>query len=279
MNSQQAQQALSVLGSSAGAAAISKLVMDQLSDWVVTDKSSNMMDSSPKTSSATPGTHTSVAFAQGSSIRGSRSGGRSSSRRIKTMPINKSDLSIKPPSARIPTNVPAQIANALFWDVTNVRSTQAYAAGLTESNFAFSLASHPKVASLQAIFDQWTIPLVSVTWINLFPPGAAVNLPELHTAIDFDGIATLGSLAAIDQYDTVIVTPMADGKKYTRSVRPANVSTLTGGSGNVPGTWCDVATPSVNFNGIRSIINATSAFATGAVVVEYTCWFAFRGRR
>jgi len=279
MNSQQAQQALSVLGSSAGAAAVTKLVMDQLSDWVVTDKSPTMVDPGRKTSLSAPSTHTSVAFAQGTSTRGSRSGGRSSSRRIKTMPINKSDLSIKPPSARIPTNVPQQIANALFWDVTNVRSSMAYTAGITETNFAFSLASHPKVANLQAIFDQWTIPLVSVTWMNMYPPGAAVNLPELHTAIDFDGIATLGSIAALDQYDSVVVTPMADGKKYTRSVRPANVSTLTGGSGNVPGTWCDVATPSVNFNGIRSIINVTSAIATGAVVIEYTCWFAFRGRR
>jgi len=274
MNSQQAQQALSVLGSSAGAAAISKIVMDQLSDWVVTDKSpASVVDDSKSLSKP------SVAFAQGTSIRGSRTGGRSISRRIKTLPVNRSDLSIKPPSARIPTNVPSQIANVIFWDVTNVRSTMAYAVGITESNFAFSLASHPKVASLQTIFDQWCIPLVSVTWMNLSSPGSLNVLPELHTAIDFDGIATLGSIAAIDQYDTIIVTPMADGKKYTRSVRPSNVSTLTGGSGSVPGSWCDVATPSVNFNGIRSIINNLSAYATGSIIVEYNCWFAFRGRR
>jgi hypothetical protein len=193
--------------------------------------------------------------------------------------VNRQDLKIKPPSTRIPSGVPRNFLSQITYDSVKIRSViTASTTALVETNYTFSLNAHPLVSSWTTLFDQWCIPMVSVTFLPGFGPGNTTTV-EIHTAIDFDSAVALGSLQQIDNFDNVQVHMLAPGetKSVTRSCRPCLKQTAgTQASSTLNRVWCDSANPTVSWYGIRSIV----AIASSAVpiTVETTYWYAFRGR-
>jgi hypothetical protein len=216
--------------------------------------------------------------AQSSQAVRSSSSGRSRGR-VRGQPINSADLSTKPMKPTCPNSVPKQINNALTWDVVKLRTPVTLTSGLVEANVAVSLATHPQSASWMALFDQWCIPQFSVTWYLTVPLGSVTNLPELHTALDFDNISNFGNLQSIDDFDNCVVEVMVPNKRYTRSIKPCTKITGPTSAGALLGrNWCDSSASATAWNGIRAGYNSLSPLSSGNVFYETTIWYCFRNR-
>jgi len=205
----------------------------------------------------------------------SGSGGRGGNGRM--LPTNKADMRIRPPSLRIPSKVPRNINSVVTWDVVKIRSSNTTSTGgIIEFNQNANMNAHPQVSSWAALFDQWCIPLMSATFYSTEAPGGTGNIIELHTAIDFDNITTLGSITSIDDYGSSQVDMLVLNKSVTRSIKPCIKLASGGNTLAVLGRqWCDMAQLTTAWNGIRCIA-ATAVTATNILVCELTIVYAFR---
>jgi len=195
-------------------------------------------------------------------------------------PTNRSDLQVKPPDqSRVPKGVPRNVANKVTWDVVKIDGTLGSGTSVTEINFSATLSTHPQASSWSALFDQWTIPQLSVTFRCVLPPGTTTVPPDLYTAIDFDSGANLGSIAAIEDYATCAIIQMEPGKTLTRSCKPCCKPQLgaTASSG-VGRYWVDSAVPTIPFNGIRTIVGTSPSTFTTVLHYTITIWYAFRNQ-
>jgi hypothetical protein len=202
--------------------------------------------------------------------------GRRSRRSDHQGPENRRDLSLRPPTSNIP-RLPANVGNQVCWDTVKIRATfTTLTSGPAENNFAVSLNSHPQVSSWAALFDQFCIPQFSVSFFSQESPSSTGSPIELHTAIDFDNVTNIGTLAAIDDFGSAQVDNLIFNKRVTRSIKPCVKFTAgaTASSG-VARSWIDCATPGVNHFGIRSIC-APSVTSAQTFVSETTIWFGFR---
>jgi len=152
------------------------------------------------------------------------------------------------------------------------------AVGIVETNYTFSLLDHPQQASWAALFDQWCILEASVSFRSLLPPGSTAIPSVIVTALDFDSVGALGSIAALDDFTSAAEHTMAVGSRFTRSVRPCvKVSTQQAGANVNSGMatpWVDSgATGTLHF-GIRSI--ATQSNASYGVLVTKFIVYGFR---
>jgi hypothetical protein len=213
-------------------------------------------------------------------VRGGRGGGgRGGSNSMQ--PFNKADLRIKPPKTAIPRGMPKRIANQVVWDsvrydVTITVSTST----VTETNYSFTLTSHPQYASWTALYDQWCIPQASVTFRAENAPGATSGTATLYTALDFDNITAITSIPNIEDFGTCAQTEMIPGKTVTRSIRPCVKVSTQQGSGNANSTlaraWQDCGSNTVPWFGIRSM----TSVAGGTYTIRSTVclYFAFRNQ-
>jgi hypothetical protein len=197
--------------------------------------------------------------------------------------MNRGDLSIRPPNMRnVPQVVPRNVAGMLFWDTVKVDSTITIpASGVVETNFSFNLSQHNESSSLTTLFDQWTIPQVSITFESALAPGSTTGPAQFHTALDFDNITNISTVAAIEDFPSCNSVAMQPQTRFVRSVKPSARSYSTsGGSGNnaliVGPQWVDCAVPGVPFFGIRTI--GTSAGASYGINVTTLIWFCFRNQ-
>jgi len=200
-------------------------------------------------------------------------------------PVKQSDLRIKPPSlTNVPTSIPRNIQKSIAWDIVKINSliTSTGSPSTVETNYNFYFTLNPQYASWAALFDQYSIPLASITFDSMTPSGSTAPPPVLYTALDFDNNANLGSISAIEDFDTCEVTVMAPGKRVLRSVRPSSkIVVQQAGGSNIQAvtsgpTWSDTAQNNQNYYGIRSI-----AFfvPTGQTInVTMTLVFCFRSR-
>jgi hypothetical protein len=205
---------------------------------------------------------------------GGRGGGSGS-----MQPANRSDLRIRPPSQNIPKSVPRKIQNQVVWDVTKIDTNITVpTSGLVETNFTFSLLLHPQYTYWAALYDQWCCPQASVTFRSEQAPGATFTSVALYTALDFDGVGALGSVASIEDYGTCTVTEMSPGRSVTRSIRPCTkLSTQQSGSNVNSGLirqWQDTGAAGTPWFGIRSIANASSTSYN--IRATTTIYLAFR---
>jgi hypothetical protein len=197
-------------------------------------------------------------------------------------PENKSDLSVRPPSSRVPTKVPRTVTNLVVWDVVSIDTTiLTSTTTLVESNFGFTLSQHPQAASWQALFDQWCIPQVSVTFQSLMPPGATSTESILYTSLDFDNIVAINTIQAIEDFSTCETHLMGPRATHVRSIRPCNKLSALNFSGTnnnsaMSRTWVDSASPGTEFFGIRSILSGTTN--AYPIVAKITLWYAFRNQ-
>lgn len=211
---------------------------------------------------------------------GGRGGGRG--RGGTRQPTNQGDLRTKPPTSRIPSSVPRNIPSMIVWDVVKYDTAIAVSSSaITETNFSFSLSSHPQSSSWIALFDQWCIPQASVTFRTEMAPGTTQSVPILYSALDFDSLGNLGSVTSIEDFASCVVTSMPPGKSMTRSVKPClKVSVQTGGAnsnGGVQRCWIDSGSSGTQLFGIRSIVSSTSASGFN-IIATVTVWFAFRSQ-
>jgi len=211
------------------------------------------------------------------SAKGSRSSGGRSKWKSRA---NKQDLSIRPPSNKIPNSVPRNVPNMPVFDTVTIRNTATVTGPFQENGLAWNFNAHPQFANWSGLFDQWGIVQVDVTYMNPQGFGSALPNIELHTAIDFDGVGNLGSIQAIENFDTHRVDVLGPGQKsfIVRSVRPClKVQTTQSNTGTLGRTWCDSTSPTTAWYGMRS----TAVIPTGTTVtlVEDQCiTFCFRGR-
>lgn len=192
------------------------------------------------------------------------------------MPTRSSDLALGPMNM---TKIPRGPGNRnqIIFDTIKIRLTLTTSSTATvEQNFSWSLNNHPEVSHWTALFDQWCIPLASVTFHSVEAPGSGGNAPELHTAIDFDNGSAIGTLAAIDDYGSCMVQTMSPGSRFTRSVRPCVKPDASGGTGNgVSRMWMDSSVTTTPWYGIRSIF-ATAPQGGSFIVCEQSLCYAFR---
>lgn len=170
----------------------------------------------------------------------------------------------------------------LAWDIVKVTSTIAVPntlGGITETNFAFSLASHPSASSWVSLFDQWFIPQFTVEFQSLMAPGSATSPATLYSALDFDNTANLGSLTLLEDFATCTSKVMHPQASFMRSVRPCTKpligSTTTVG---ISRQWLDSSQSSTQNFGIRTITVGNIASGTYSINVVSTIWFAFRNQ-
>jgi hypothetical protein len=220
-------------------------------------------------------------MARNSRASRSRGGRGNSSSSTGTRPSNRDDLRIRPPDQRsVPRSVPRNLLSRITWDVVKISTTITSATGgITETNFRFDLNTHPQVASWTALFDQWTIPMASVSFESTMPPGATIAPAVMYTALDFDNNAIISTVAAIEDFASCDSHPMTPQMTFVRSVKPCCKSTLqSSGSLVNAGTerlWVDSSQPTISFFGIRSILSATVG-GTYSIAAVTTIYYAFR---
>jgi len=196
-------------------------------------------------------------------------------------PSNRADLAVRPPSTRRPTSVPRNIANQIVWDIVKLENVVTLSTGgITEANSQFNLVLHPQATSWSSLFDQWCIPQASCTYRSLLPAGSSAAPAFLVTALDFDSIGNVGSVAALEDFSTAEVVTMSHGAVHTRSVKPCVKFSTQQPSTNVNSglstPWCDSGAAGTLHFGIRAIASQVSA--AYAVEVTTTIWFAFRNQ-
>jgi len=113
-------------------------------------------------------------------------------------------------------------------------------------------------ASFQALFDQWRIVQMSVSFT---PNTVSTSYASLYTVIDYDDGTNLTGLPAADEYDTLEVT--APGRFVTRTFAPqaamaAYSGTFTSFGSSLGGQWFDVASPNVIYYGLKWYLPAIS---------------------
>jgi len=196
-------------------------------------------------------------------------------------PTNRSDLAVKPPSQfNVPKRIPRNVASLIAWDSVKINSSNTFSASaILEQNFAFTMSQHPQSSSWLTLFDQYSIPQVTVEWDSTLPPGSTTASPMIYTCLDFDSINNLGSIQRIEDFTTSEAHAMTPQHRFMRSVRPSTKDLVQTSTGNSPvgvaGTiWVDSAEPTAQFFGIRSILG----IGVGSVNITTTIWFCFRNQ-
>lgn len=196
-------------------------------------------------------------------------------------PTNRSDLAIRPPSQfNVPKKVPRNVAAVIAWDSVKINSSNTFStSAILEQNFSFSMSQHPQASSWLTLFDQYSIPQVTIEWDSTLPPGSTTSSPMLYTALDFDSVNNIGTIQRLEDFTSSEAHPMNPQHRFMRSVRPSTkdlVQTATGNSpAGVSGTiWVDSGEPTALFFGIRSILG----IGTGSVNITITIWYCFRNQ-
>lgn len=192
--------------------------------------------------------------------------------------IQRSDLALSRRWRNIPQRIPRQISAQIVWDVVRITSNISNSiSAIVETNFSFNLSTHPEVSQWSALFDQWCIPQVAVTFTSTEPPGGTGNVPSLLTAVDFDNTTNLGSQTLLLEYENAQSVLLGPGMSHTRACHPCLKLSLasSGSSSGVDKMWCDSGTPGATWFGIRSILGQ-SGVATVTLNVTQTLWYAFR---
>jgi len=194
-------------------------------------------------------------------------------------PTNRQDLKRVPFNPlKVPRGVPRNV-NTIVWDIVKVNSqivVPGTSGTLAENNTAIALSTHPQSSSWAALFDQYCIPQFSITFQSQYPTSINAQCGQLYTAIDFDNVSTLGSISAIEDFSTCIVTTMGLNTCITRSVKPCVKNQLSSSANaGVIRQWVDCGASTIPHNGIRAIVNSNGTVAY-TIFMEITIWYAFK---
>lgn len=132
---------------------------------------------------------------------------------------------------------------------------------------SISLSNFNNVTEYTALFDAYRVGITKVSYNQIAFAGGGV-LANIHSVIDYDD-SNATAVAAMQQYDSYQIDPVES--TFTRVFQPlaANAAysgTFTSFSRMPSTTWCDVASPGIQYYGFKAQIPA-STFSGGPVIV------------
>jgi len=171
--------------------------------------------------------------------------------------------------------LPKQITTQIHWFTADFTSTANLSASVvTENNNSIALSTLPGSFSslVTQLFDQLAIYCVYArTSINA-TFGTTATL-RYFTALDYDNTGNIGSVAAIQNYSTVVESSIVDTQE--RYFEPCNAPALYSGSGTLFGSfgqmrmWVDSASPGTPHYGHRCIVDVLLG-GTGTLITEFS---------
>jgi hypothetical protein len=195
----------------------------------------------------------------------------------------KADLEAPLPDWKL-TQHPPSLRGNITWVVGRLQTILTISNSVpTENNVAFRLSDLVDLVGLAAFFDQYCIYAVTVNVTPNFE-GAGSTLYTFGTcvtAIDYDNINNLGSLQAIEAFQTAETFEMAAGQSIQRFIKPAVAPALyTTGSPALAGysvqrMWVDSSDTGVPHYGFRSFF-VSNTVAGNSVVNDFTYVVGFR---
>jgi len=208
-----------------------------------------------------------------------------SSRTVGTAQNNfvKEDLFRRQQSWLLTQTPPKVVGNQIHW----VRGTfqnarQAISNSVpTELNLTFQLSDLVGLVGLASFFDQFCIYSVTTSiGINYTASNTnSISFGTLVTAIDYDSNTTLGSLTAVQAFESSNTTELANGAVVQRLVKPAVAPALYNGSAfssyGIARTWIDSASPNTPHYGLRSFF-VNNGIASTIATYDSTYIIGFR---
>jgi len=197
-------------------------------------------------------------------------------------PSSAVDLAVRPPTnLNVPQRVPRSVTGVIAWDMVKQQQTftATTSSAPTEMLYTVTLANNPTASSWAANYDQYCIPQFSLVFEAQVPPGSTSLPVTLYSALDFDNVASLGSVAAYEDAATCREQVLVPGTSVVRSVRPC-IKDLVAGSGGsraaaTTQSWVDCAFTDVLHYGIRAVLSQEAALQ---VKVTLCIWYAFRNQ-
>jgi len=200
-----------------------------------------------------------------------------------TTTVIASDLMTKRQNFNIVQRPPRSLFNQIFWtNMTSESILTSNASAITESNLAFGIGSFPGYTTWLGSFDQYCLYSCVITFSYLQENSAVTSSVQnvvVHTAIDYDNIATIG-LSAIQSYSTYSATQLSPGTSLVRYVKPCIAVSQGGGSSSpalsgVARQWINSAFNAVTHFGLRCILGITNV-STVSITINVTGTFGFR---
>jgi hypothetical protein len=179
---------------------------------------------------------------------------------------------------------PYTLRNQIYW-VQQSRHTTIVGTGTqpVEVNFSFSLADLPDASNLTALFDQYYLhSVLAIFTFEALNESTLSVVPTLYTAIDYDSANTISTVAAIEQYQSVLMSVCDRQQSVQRYVRPCIANAAYNSSSNlvaagVARSWLDCDYSNILHFGIRTM---TTNIALNAIInVEFVYTFGFRNTR
>jgi hypothetical protein len=207
-----------------------------------------------------------------------------SSRETSTASVNfpREDMLRSNPSFVLTQTPPRNIRGLIHWIQTlNSASLSVSGGADTESNFAVLLSDWIGATALAAHFDQYCIYAVTASWTpNL---GAASVLDttygSLTTALDYDNVSNVGSVANLQEYGTALTVQLLPGQSTQRLLKPCVAPGVYGGSSivqyGVGRCWLDSAGTGIPHYGFRAYFTGASSSAF-TVTLTRTAIIGFR---
>lgn len=156
--------------------------------------------------------------------------------------------------------------------------------------YEFKLSDLDQVASLTALFDQYRVDKVELTFIprsqvdSASGVAVAAGPSYMYTCLDYDD-ANIVSLSAIREYGSSKCHNVVDGGNIQIVLKPHIALAAFGGGvftsySNRQGVWIDVASTGVSHYGVKAVLPATGA-ATSSISfdVQAKYWITFRNVR
>ncbi len=130
----------------------------------------------------------------------------------------------------------------------------------------FQLSSFPNYTEFTALFDQYRMTQISVVFV---PVSTGQSTAPLYTIIDYDDSTLPTAVNDLFQYGTCHMSQ--GGVTVVRTLTPqfdmaAYSGAFTSYALSVPNQWCDVASPSVQWYGVKYCL---PAFTGGPSTLVY----------
>jgi hypothetical protein len=179
---------------------------------------------------------------------------------------------------------PYTLRNQIYW-VQQSRHTTITGTGSSpvETNFQFALSDLIDASNLTALFDQYYLhSVLAIFTFEALNEATLAVIPTLYTAIDYDSANSISTVAAIEQYQSVLMSVCDRQQSVQRYVRPCIASAAYNTSTNlvaagVTRQWLDCDYSNILHFGIRSMVVALANTSTINVELVYT--FGFRNTR
>jgi len=192
--------------------------------------------------------------------------------------VTVSDLLLAPVNpTRVPRSVPRSFARQTVWTKGTIQNNIVTSnSGITETNFTFTLVSLAQQSQWSALYDMFFLAQAAVSLYSEEAPGEVVTPPRLHTAIDFNSNANLGSIAGIENFESHVMDTLPPGKVVTRMCKPCINMTVPGSNTSSSRSWVPTSSGSTPHFGIRTLFETQPVGTGSTITVLVTMWFAFR---